>query len=412
MNAITALLMGVAPIILFAWVGSHIQSGMDKRRDAECWLLYLLGIITLLLAWTVVAVIYSKKQTPAIFFTLLPSLWGALGASLLQIFSPKRVWPRNHLTWALFGFILVLFIALGFLADPPTVPIILFGGVLMALVWRAWRWASRWTVAAYIILVLLLLLALWSTDRARPLFEGPAWLASFVQIVLFLVPGAAVIVAARLVQAGFGSETRLDWRRLALALVSVIFILLILGYQVMLASIWDVATDGLSGIFLVGLNSLAGIASALLLVWRLTGQRKTAAILFAVIVPMSMIGAERLGILDREGKWGTLPGQVTQSRSEKIDQAIQRFQAENDAYPQTLSELTPGYLLYIPVPYIIPGQDWCYESGEGYYRFGYVYREMFSLPASVRIHAARGEPPDPAWECDQEAAKYQGVPGF
>jgi hypothetical protein len=37
---------------------------------------------------------------------------------------------------------------------------------------------------------------------------------------------------------------------------------------------------------------------------------------------------------------------------------------------------------------------------------------MFSLPASVRIHAAQGQPPDPAWECDQEAARYQDIPGF
>ena len=180
----------------------------------------------------------------------------------------------------------------------------------------------------------------------------------------------------------------------------------------MLASIWDVATDGLSGIFLVGTTFLAAIASALILSWKLTGRRKLAAILFAVIVPVTMIGAERLGTLDRHGVWGTLPGQVTDARAEKINQSIQRFHDENGAYPQTLSELTPRYLLYIPVPYIIPRQDWCYESGPGYYRLGYVYREMFSLPASVHIYSSAGEPPDQAWDCDEEAAKYQFVPGY
>jgi hypothetical protein len=412
MNAFTALILGVGPIILFAWVGSHICSGMDKRRDAECWLFFLLGIIALLLAWTIVSVLYTNNPTPVVFFTVLPSLWGALAASLLHFFSPDRAWTRNHLTWVLFGIVLVLLLGLWFIGDPSLVPIILVGGGLIALVWRAWRWTSRWTVAAYIVLIMLLLLALWSTDRARPLFEEPAWLASIVQIVLALLPGAAIIVAARLLQAGLGNEARLNWRRLLLALVSVAVILLIVGYQVMLASIWDVATDGLSGIFLVGLTSLAGISSALILGWKLTSWRKTAAFLFAVIVPVMMIGAERLGTFDREGKWGTLPIMETESRAQAVDRAINRYYAEHGSYPQTLDELTPRYLLYLPVPYMIRGQDWCYEGGEGYYRFGYLYREMFSLPASVRIHAEQGTPPDTGWECDQEAVKYQDVPGF
>ena len=159
-------------------------------------------------------------------------------------------------------------------------------------------------------------------------------------------------------------------------------------------------------------TTLAGIATALVLAWKLSGKRKLAAILFAIIVPVTMISAERLGTLDRNLVWGTLPGQVTESRAEKIDGAIQRFHAENGAFPQSLRELTPRYLLYIPVPYTIPKQDWCYESGEGYYRFGYVYREMFSLPASVHVYASAGELPDPAWDCDEEAAKYQFIPGY
>jgi hypothetical protein len=308
--------------------------------------------------------------------------------------------------------ILILLIWLGFAGEPYYLPITVIGSAFIALIWRAWDWVKRGMVIAYLVLLTLLLLALWSTDTARPLFENPGWLASIVKVVLAFTPGAATIVAARIVQLGFGDEQSFDPRRFALALVAVVLILAIIAYQTMLASIWDVATDGLSGIFLVGTTSLAGIASALILAWKVTGRRKLAAIFFAAIVPLLMIGAERAGTLDRNMEWGTLPGQVTESRAEKINRGIQRFQAENGAYPQTLSELTPRYLLYIPVPYMIPRQDWCYEGGAGYYRFGYVYRKYFSTPASVRIHAAAGEPPDPAWDCDQEAAKYQDIPGL
>ena len=267
-------------------------------------------------------------------------------------------------------------------------------------------------MTAYTVLVLLLLLALRSTDTARPLFENPAWFSSAVQNVLALVPGAAIIVAAGIVQTAFEGDEPINWHRLLPSGFSVLIILFLITYQTRLASIWDVATDGLRGIFLIGTTSLAAIASALILSWKLSGKRKLAATFFAVLVPVMMIGAERLGTLDRNGVWGTLPGQVTESRAERINQGILDFHAENGTYPQTLSELTPRYLLYIPVPYIIPRQDWCYEGSANYYRLGYVDRKMFSLPASVRIYAAAGEPPDPAWSCDEEAAKYQFVPGY
>lgn len=413
MNVFTALLMGVIPLTLFAWIGTHVRSGMDKKQDAERWLLFLLGAITVLLAGMLVSILSSSQAPTAIaFFLILPSLWGFQATLFLFLLSEDRTWPHDHLTWALSAFILGLLVWIGIIGEPFTVPLILIGSLLIALTWQAWSWVERWSLTAYILLVLLLLLALWRIDTARPLIENPAWLSSAVQTVLALVPGAAVIVVARILGVGFGDEKFLNPRRLVLTTVSVLLILFLVAYQTMLVSIWDVATDGLRGIFLVGSTSLAAIASALILSWKLTGTRKLAAIFFAVLVPVVMIGAERLGTLDRNGVWGTLPKQVTESRAEKINRGIQNFYVETGTYPQTLSELTPRYLLYIPVPYIIPKQDWCYESGADYYRLGYVDREMFSLPASVRVYAAEGEPPDLAWECDEEAAKYQNIPDF
>jgi MFS family permease len=412
MNVFSALLTATIPVILLAWIGSRVRSGTDEKQDRERWLFFLLGAITLLLTGMIASILSFNNRTPASFFLFLPCLWGAIAATLLHLFSGNRVWPRNHLTWALLVITLVLLIGLGFVGEPSILPIVVVGSALTALVWQAWRWVDRWTLAAYLVLVVLLLLGIWHIDTHRPLFENPAWLVSTIQNFLAFAPAAAIIVAARLLQMGLGDGKPIDPRRLALALVSVLLILFLIGYQTVIASIWDVATDGLGGIFLVGTTSLAGIAAALLLAWKLTSGRKLAAILFAAIVPLTMIGAERLGTLDLNGKWGTLPGQVTEARAEKIDHALQKFYTENGTYPQSLNELTPRYLLYIPVPYIIPSQDWCYQGGGDYYRFGYVHREMFSLPASVRIYSSEGKPPDPAWNCDQEAAKYQDVPGF
>jgi hypothetical protein len=210
MNAFTALLMGVIPVILFAWIGSRVRSGTDKSQEAERWLLFLLSVITVLLFGMIISILSFNNRISASSFVFLPCLWGAIAATLLHFFSGNRVRPHNHLTWVLAAIILAQLIGLGFMGEPSILPIVVFGGVLTALVWLAWGWVRRWTLAAYLFLILLLLLALWSTDTARPLFENPAWLVSFIQFVLAFVPATAIIVAARLIQAGFGSETLLD----------------------------------------------------------------------------------------------------------------------------------------------------------------------------------------------------------
>ena len=76
MNAFTAMLMGVIPLTLFAWMGSLVRSGIDKKQDAERWLLFLSGLVTLLLAGMLISIL-SSNRTPAAFFLILPSLWGA-----------------------------------------------------------------------------------------------------------------------------------------------------------------------------------------------------------------------------------------------------------------------------------------------------------------------------------------------
>ncbi len=43
-----------------------------------------------------------------------------------------------------------------------------------------------------------------------------------------------------------------------------------------------------------------------------------------------------------------------------------------------------------------------------HYRFGYVYRQYFSSPASVQIHSSAGEPSDTNWGCQNEA---ENIPG-
>jgi hypothetical protein len=145
--------------------------------------------------------------------------------------------------------------------------------------------------------------------------------------------------------------------------------------------------------------------------WRLPPRRSSILFGFVLLILVMIMGANSFGTFGLDGEWGNVPHARTARRAERINQAVLRYYEEQGQYPQALTDLTPGYLLYLPTPFLIPHQDWCYQGGAEYYRLGYVYREYFSTPASVKVFAAAGQPPDPSWTCDAEAAKYSAPSG-
>jgi hypothetical protein len=155
-----------------------------------------------------------------------------------------------------------------------------------------------------------------------------------------------------------------------------------------------------------------GVAAAIHQSWSLPLKRNAFVFGLALLTLVIIMGANAFGTFGFDGEWGNVPHARTARRAEMINQAILRYYEQQGHYPQALANLTPGYLLYLPTPFIIPHQDWCYQGGPGYYRLGYVYRDYFSTPASVKVFAAAGQPPNPSWSCDAEAAKYPGPPSY
>ena len=189
-------------------------------------------------------------------------------------------------------------------------------------------------------------------------------------------------------------------------------ILLLLAWQAATASAWDVATDGLGGIFMLQQSFVLGVAAAIHQSWNLPLKRNSFIFGFVVLLLIIIMGANSFGTFGFDGEWGNVPRARTARRAEMINQAILRYYKEQGQYPEALADLTPSYMLYLPTPFIIPHQDWCYQGGRDYYRLGYVYRDYFSTPASVKVFAADGQPPDPSWSCDSETAKYPAPPGY
>jgi hypothetical protein len=332
---------------------------------------------------------------------LSPAICGTLAALFLRFLSNRITRSRNTIKILLIPLTALALLVAGMAADVLTIPgFILFGPVLIAVVWQLWGWAGKWYAVLYALQVILLGITVVATDSHFPVSETPFWLASFTQVtVYFLIPATAIVVAARLLLLSPTDSRSIYWRRVLLSLLLCAPLLFLVGYQIMLVSIWDVATDGIGGLFLWLWVSVTGIAAAMVLAWFSPGKRKLIALAFAVMVPLSMLRAQDIGTYGPTGRWGMMPIIVTEQRAETVNQAIHSYYARNGHYPPALNDLMPWYLVYVSPPLIIPGETWCYEGGRDYFRLGYVYRESFSLPTTVRIHASVGNPPDTAWVC-------------
>jgi hypothetical protein len=106
--------------------------------------------------------------------------------------------------------------------------------------------------------------------------------------------------------------------------------------------------------------------------------------------------------------------QETTKQAEQAVRAIESYYTREGRYPETLSQLSPWYAISLPKPMIIYGQDWCYESGNVYYRLGYVDREHWSDPRLIgRIYKSVGEIPDSQPMCmDEVKAMQSRFPGY
>ncbi len=411
---IYALLFGILPAIFIVGLSGHIQDPISSEKDANRLFFFLLGTLALLLTILVVAMSSDSQSSSFVFIMLLSVTCGTVASISLQLFSDRKVWSHDKRKTILFFLIVLsLLILLGIVGDFTAPLFIVIGGVFLASVWKIWNWIGRKVLLVWAIQMILLCLSIWAADANTSLIESPSWLSDIVQlIILILIPMMAITVTAGMIYDVLIKGQTQDWYRILFISSLVVSIFFLIGYQIYLASVWDVATDGLGGVFFWMSASVSAIAIAMVMAWHLPGMRKLITLVFAVIVPLSMRYGMWAGSHAPDGQWGESPSYITERRAERIANAIQRYYEDYGSYPQALNDLFPRNLVYIHGPIMIPRQTWCYEGGQDFYRLGYVYRQYFSAPASVRIHASAGEPPDPYWPCDDEAAKYPPPPGY
>jgi hypothetical protein len=234
-------------------------------------------------------------------------------------------------------------------------------------------------------------------------------------LALTLMPSVALLITALLlysglnayrewqhasaVEAGRSQEQRKRAGRAAAVVFVVSAVLLAKTlHHLYWFTVWDNTYDSL-GYLLLLVPVPAALLSGVTLSITLSGRMKWTGFLYSLLIlgVMIAVSARAQGVDFR---------QLTEERAERVTQAIESYYAQEGHYPQDLGQLTPWYVLSLPGPVIIYGQDWCYDGGDDYYRLGYVYREHWSDPRLIgRIYRTKGDVPDLHGMCEEEVTR-------
>ncbi|MFU8773774.1 MAG: hypothetical protein ACNA8H_15310 [Anaerolineales bacterium] len=168
-------------------------------------------------------------------------------------------------------------------------------------------------------------------------------------------------------------------------------------YNVYQLTLWDNTYDPLGHLWII--FPVAGsFVSGLMLSVGLPGKAKFISLAYALIVPGTLI---LVSTLAQQVDFR----QLTEQRAERLVLAIDSYYRNNQRYPERLQDLTPRYVLSLREPVIIYGQDWCYQSGDGFYQLGYVSREHWSSPnLEGVVYKSQGEPVGEFSFCEEQIA--------
>ena len=138
------------------------------------------------------------------------------------------------------------------------------------------------------------------------------------------------------------------------------------------------------------------MVAAVSLAWKMKGKRLwTAAALivaFAILLSPAMLVPQ------------TLPYRLTERGAERLNRAILDYHADQGAYPASIAELVPPYLLLVPEPITYYLRVWRYNGGANYYRLGYYdsedYRYNDYASVFVKEYASAGNPLEQPIPCE------------
>jgi MFS family permease len=340
---------------------------------------------------------------------LSPILIATPAAFLVHLVQTRQMWLHSARP-ATLGIVLMVIatvVLAGFLFSMQVVFGVLLISAASALSWQAWEWRGlrRWLTLLIFVLLFGITVVFTLYSNLFNLY-APDWLDNASGFLAYLLyPITVVTLVMRGLHVVFVEREPVAWPLVLGGVVIGVILLAGIGYQYWVETLWDHAVDGLASIVLLMAVLIGAVAAAMFSAWRATGWRKLVPFVFAAV----LIGVG--GYANILVPAYASPKNLTAARAERVDRAIENYYQREGQYPIRLVDTIPADLLYIPQPVVFRDQTWCYEGGADFYRFGYVTRPAFGVPAdmiSIQLQGSAGEPPQAEWECDAALERSSG----
>lgn len=203
-----------------------------------------------------------------------------------------------------------------------------------------------------------------------------------MESLICLVPLLLVCLATYLFQTGLQKDipanSTLGWLGLAtLPLLAITY------------GVFEFArSTGYGGFFLAIFVSIATFFAALWLGWTLSGRRRLAALVLAIIFPAILFQTSIIGS-------NYSPEALTEQTGTAIAQAIIQYKADHGSYPDNLTALTPNYISDIPYVDTVPLLDWLYEGAPDHFTLGYLHSAD-----GMEVMVCKYSSQTLSWNCD------------
>ncbi len=405
----------IIPVGLIIAANTLIRKRSEQNAVGRRSFLFLawtgLGLVStfLLLYWLLPPMGYGIPTL------LAPALAGVIAILLLHLQDWKKLQDRERtVLLSVAGFLAVLvlgrFVISRIKGDGRELDTLLLGlsvlaaAILLAVVWSL---GKHRPILVGIIALLYMLVFNIMEGGSLPFFDDTpkGWLSIVTVAVYLILPALVIATTMRLASSAFsqsdgqGETTTFSWRTVTVRLLFTVLVLALFFYTLVWLSIWDGTDDGVRGILMLMWSTLSAIAGGMLIFTTSVGWRRWIGVVLAILT----IGLVRWSIAFPGDQYR--PYDVTQARATQIQKAIEKYHARTSWYPFRLSDLVPGELWRIPLPMIMPDEEWCYQGGSNFYRLGVVYRDHWSSPyLSVKIYATAGNVPEGNWACDEKLA--------
>jgi hypothetical protein len=416
MDNSTAMLLSVIPAALVV-LAVAIARNAGPQETADNRYLLLLEFITLgiLVFLTAFQFLPPSIQQPIFWVSslFLPVIFGLVVLILVNLPKIRQLQKWERVLILLLSLVNAGIIAYYLLKDgystlleaaPPVI-------VTLIVAWLIQGRPSRWVWLLPGMVVLLWWL--YNSGRSALLVNLPQPLLFTLGLAMALAPALTVATISVFVHTGIGmlrfsylaadlgigvsKRARIEGI-LRLLMASILLALIV--YSIYWTSIWDLTSDGLGGLMILYLAVIVAIACGMLMSLRAAGWGRLVGIAFAVIVGISVLAGFQAG-------WGVNFKTMTEQRAAQIAQALDRFHAREDRYPQNLTELFPRDLLYVPRPVMFQSEDWCYQGTANEYTLAAFFHEYFGMPVSLKVYASGGSTVGQPLPCQERLAEMQ-----